>query len=286
MHAFIVGYGYVGYYLAQELLKQNYKVTAWSRETPLLIPKNKAMTHQRANCMDHNIKFPTEVDIVFYCAPPPDLEQDSILQAFLNRPELRNIENIVYLSSSSVYGNYQGHWVTEDSALCSSSPLGKRRIHAEHQLTNFCLKHKINISILRTAGIYGENRLPLEKVKSQAPLIRRNEAPMVNLIYVNDLVEIAISLSQKVTGQMIFNVSDGMPKPWGETQRIMAEILCVKPAIEISLDDYYQKAGPRLQEFLKNNKKLSVEKVSIFLEDNFHPTPLREAIYKLLALKK
>ena len=283
MCVLIVGYGYVGYHLAQALLNQGETVIAWSRSMPALLPKNKAMSHYTVNCIDKNVKLPEQVKTIFYCAPPPaNSADDTVLQKFLNKAGLSNITSIVYFSSSSVYGNHHGYWVTENSALQLSSHRQKIRADAEHQLTHFCLTHKINLSILRVAGIYGLNRLPLEKARAQAPLIRKEEAPIVNLIYVNDLVDNAIKLSKKVTGQMIFNISDSVPLPWGETQRIICDLLCMKIAPEVSYADYWQQASPRLQEFLLNNKKLSTDKIRGYLGETYISTPLKSAIKKLI----
>lgn len=283
MHALIVGYGYVGYYLAQALLDQGDTVIAWSRSTPLLLPDNKAMRHQEVDLSDCNVKLPAEIDTVFYCAPPSaSLACDVSLHSFLEKPGLSGVSSIVYFSSSGVYGNHHGHWVTENSELHLSSLRQESRFEAECQITKFCLAHDINLSALRVAGIYGPDRLPIEKARLKAPLISKKEAPMVNLICVNDLATIAIKLVEKVSGQMLFNVSDGVPVPWGETQRIVAELLAIPSAPEIAKAKYWQQASPMLQAFLLGNKKLSSQKLRDFLGDVYTPTPLRAAINTLL----
>lgn len=283
MHALIVGYGYVGYYLTQALLGQGDTVIAWSRSTPLLLPDHKGVRHHKVDLSDCDAKLPADIDTVFYCAPPPgSLACDISLHAFLEKPGLSDVSSMVYFSSSGVYGNHHGHWVTENSELHLSSLHQESRVEAECQITKFCLAHDINLSVLRVAGIYGPDRLPIEKARLKTPLISKKEAPMVNLIYVNDLVTIAITLVEKVNGQMLFNVSDGVPKPWGETQRIVAELLAIQSAPEISKVKYWQESSPRLQVFLLNNKKLSSQKVRDFLGNVYTPTPLRGAIHRLL----
>jgi nucleoside-diphosphate-sugar epimerase len=279
MSVLIVGYGYVGYYLSLALLDQGENVTAWSRSAPSLLSEHGAMRHYKVNCMDENVKLPEKIKTVFYCAPPStNSEHDVVMKMFLKKQGLIKVDSIVYFSSSGVYGNHYGDWVTEMSELRLTSRRQKIRADTEYQITKFCLMHKINLSILRVAGIYGPNRLPIKKAEAQAPLIRREEAPMVNLIYINDLVNIAIKLAGKVTGEMIFNVSDGAPKPWGETQRIVTGLFNIEPALEVSYADYWQQATNRLQEFLLNNKKLSTEKVRTFLGGACPTTPIEVAI--------
>lgn len=61
---------------------------------------------------------------------------------------------ILFVSSTSVYGQTDGSWVNEDSATESSNFSGQRILEAEQVLRTSGMRH----SVLRCAGIYGPKR--------------------------------------------------------------------------------------------------------------------------------
>jgi len=66
-----------------------------------------------------------------------------------HRPQL-----VIWVSSTSVYGNNQGAWVNEDSATAPQSFSGKLLLQAEQLIAGLPCKH----CIVRFSGIYGPGR--------------------------------------------------------------------------------------------------------------------------------
>ena len=61
-------------------------------------------------------------------------------------------------------------------------------------------------------GIYGPNRLPIQRIKERLPLIKSNICKHTNLIHAEDLSDIIINcISNEKTDNRIINVSDGTP---------------------------------------------------------------------------
>jgi len=276
-HAVIVGYGYVGYYLACALLSEGYRVTAFSRTQSIQYPKHANFVH---HCSDitEGLDLSVPVDLLCYAVPPPGgAAQDSYLSAFLGHTSAL-MHRIIYFSSTGVYGQQQGEWVNEATVIHPVSLTQQARLNAEQQWLDYCHKNCRPLVILRLAGIYGPGRIPLEKAHTQAPLIRLNEAPVVNMICVHDLSRFAIELSQCIDGQEIFNLADGQPQLWGSSQRMLAKQLSLPTAPEISFSDYYAQASPMLQQFLTAEKRVCVDKVRSVLGMHFSPYTLEEGL--------
>ncbi|WP_241480568.1 hypothetical protein [Legionella norrlandica] len=110
MHHLILGYGYCGYYLAQELLKRQQQVTAVSRQL------KKDWELPNLHHIMHDLQYPfhwhNPNSIIYYLIPPPSQSnQDILLNQFLKQSSL-NAKKIIYFGSSGVYGDHQGAWWT------------------------------------------------------------------------------------------------------------------------------------------------------------------------------
>ena len=66
------------------------------------------------------------------------------------------LEWVGYLSTTAVYGNHNGGWVTEDSPLTPATERGKSRVAAEAE---WAAIYGLPLHIFRLAGIYGPERL-------------------------------------------------------------------------------------------------------------------------------
>lgn len=113
----------------------------------------------------------------------------------------------VYISSTSVYGQTAGEWVSEASATEPSEESGKVVLEAERLLR----AKRPDAVILRFAGLYGPNRL-LRK----APILKGE--PLVgdadkwlNLVHVADGAAAVLHAETHATPGSTFNVSDGAP---------------------------------------------------------------------------
>lgn len=116
-------------------------------------------------------------------------------------------ERFVYVSSTSVYGQTAGEWVSEASATEPSEESGKVVLEAERLLR----AKRPDAIILRFAGLYGPNRL-LRK----APILKGE--PLVgdadkwlNLVHVSDGASAVLHAEAHAAPGSTFNVSDGAP---------------------------------------------------------------------------
>ncbi len=278
MHHLILGYGYCGYYLARELLNNNQKVTALSRH---LNPVHQLsglnhITHD----LNHFIRWENPETTIYYLIPPSqEGEEDQLLKRILEN-SLIKAKKIIYFGSSGVYGNHKGAWVTEESKCLVNTPRQLRRLNAEQQWLTYSEQHQIEPLLLRIAGIYGPQRIPIDAAQDKTPIIYREHAPYTNYIFVKDLARIALMLSQKQTPFDIYNIADGEPQPMGTLQQLTAQITGLEQAPYESWEQALERASPMKREFMNSSKRLIINRIKTTLGPSLQLTLMREAIYQ------
>lgn len=113
---------------------------------------------------------------------------------------------ILYLSSTSVYGDQQGAWVDEDSALKPDSDQARILVEAERQVLGCGMPS----AILRLGGIYGPDRNRIAAVQSpdwKPPA----EDGYMNLMHMEDIVQSVALLFKKAEAGQVYLGSDGQP---------------------------------------------------------------------------
>jgi nucleoside-diphosphate-sugar epimerase len=273
----IIGYGYCGYYLAKALLTKKEKVTAIARHQAFENAKLEGLNYLSAN-VEQPMTLNVQDAIIYYLIPPPKQGQhDGTLQTFIQ--QMQGVpEKIIYFGSSGVYGDQQGSWVDESSACNIKNNLQRRRLDAEAQWLAYAKKQNIPCIILRTSGIFGPGRLPLETVRQNQPIIKPEQAPWVNHIYVKDLVQIALLLSETCHQSSIYNISDGQPLPMGSLASYCAEMLNHPPLPMLDFDEIWAKASPMKKNFLSASKRLSIQALKSKLGDKLQLSDFKTAV--------
>jgi nucleoside-diphosphate-sugar epimerase len=95
----------------------------------------------------------------------------------------------VYISTSGVYGDCGGARVSETRGPAAKSARAARRVDAERACAASAASagRHCRVSILRAPGIYAEDRLPLERLHKQLPLMLHAEDSHTNHIHAEDL---------------------------------------------------------------------------------------------------
>lgn len=157
--------------------------------------------------------LPLSSTLLYYFAPPPaDDDTDPRMRALVaamtraTRPD-----KIVYISTTGVYGDNHGAWVTEDTPLQPQAARSKRRVDAETVLRALGEAQSVPVVILRVPGIYGAGRLPIEAIKTRRPVLDESESGYTNRIHAEDLARICVVAAERGRPDTIYNVSDGQP---------------------------------------------------------------------------
>ncbi|GAX21965.1 hypothetical protein FisN_16Hh044 [Fistulifera solaris] len=149
---------------------------------------------------------------------PPPREKDDELEAVLQSIAEQFPRNgwIGIISTTGVYGDHQGAWVTETSACLSSSESAVRFLQWEHVWRNQCQHHGHPLAIFRCAGIYGPGRSALHTAYRNTAL---EGGGITNRIHTHDLSRAVVACMRKSLGESrkmgdceIFNLADDLPE--------------------------------------------------------------------------
>jgi len=121
-----------------------------------------------------------------------------------------------YLSTTGVYGDRDGGWVDEDSALAPTGERGRRRVAAEGAWQALAKAHGLPLHIFRLAGIYGPGRNALASVR--AGTAKRIDKPgqVFSRIHVADIAAVLEASMARPDPGRIYNVCDDDPAPPAE----------------------------------------------------------------------
>lgn len=166
-------------------------------------------------------------------APPEHLVP---LLAAIEVAQKQGCPRFVYLSSTSVYGNYNAQWIDEDAELRPSSPQGKMRRDSELAVLS---AEGIDGYTLRIVGIYGPGRTILGRLESgRYPLVDGGKK-ITNRIHVEDLAQAALAAALRAPeGSRAYNVSDGQPTAVRDLVSFVCEHTGLPMPEPVSLEDY------------------------------------------------
>jgi nucleoside-diphosphate-sugar epimerase len=162
---------------------------------------------------------------------------------------------IGYLSTTGVYGDRRGRWVTEDSRLAAQSLEGARRVGAERDWLEVGRGMGLTVTIFRLPGIYGPGRSALDRLR--AGEARRIAAPgqVFSRIHVDDLAGgLMASLARPRAGG-IYNLCDDQPAPNSDVIAYAAELLGLPVPPEVPLAE--AKLSPAAMRFYAESKRVS-----------------------------
>lgn len=154
-------------------------------------------------------------------------------------------ERFVYVSSTGVYGQTDGGWVTETSPTEPVEESGRVVLEAER-----LLRTKVpGAIVLRFAGIYGPDRL-LRKAALLAgePLVGDAEK-WLNLIHVEDGADAVLAAERGEAGET-YHVADDEPVIRRAFYTHLAELLHAPPA------RFEQRPAPRATNRRVSNRKM------------------------------
>lgn len=160
-----------------------------------------------------------------------------------------------YLSTTGVYGDRRGGWVTEASPLAAQSVEGARRVGAERDWLEVGRGMGLTVATFRLPGIYGPGRSAFDRLREGRA--RRIAAPgqVFSRIHVDDLASgLEASIARPRAGAA-YNLCDDEPAPNSQVIAYAAKLLGVEPPPEVSLED--ARLSPMAMRFYAESKRVS-----------------------------
>lgn len=247
----IAGCGDVGSRLATQLLAQGWEVHGLRRDISRL-PKGVigiAGDLFNEDCPD---TWPVGgVDYLVYCAAATDHDEAGYRAAYVQG--LRHVlewlndygqepRHLLFVSSSSVYGQQNGEWVDEESATQASGYSGQVMLEAEQ----VALKSGIPATVVRLTGIYGPGRERLSTQVREGYRVTIDPPLYGNRIHVDDAAGLLAFLLRHVEQggalQQCYIGVDDAPTPLAEVVDWLREYLGVT---EWAADASVRRAGSK-----------------------------------------
>lgn len=200
---------------------------------------------------------------IYYFAPPPAPgETDPRMANFLATIVDDDLpQRIVYISTTGVYGNCGGAWITEAQPVNPRSARGKRRLDAENSLRVGSARTGVPVVILRVPGIYGPGRLPLERLKKSLPVLREEEAPYSNRIHAEDLARICVAAMQRGIPGAVYNVADNQPTTMSHYFNQIADASGLPRPPAVSLAEARTALTPAMLSFIEESRRIDNRKL-------------------------
>lgn len=263
---YIIGLGDIGLRVARLATAMNLKVYGFSRGNKF--PHDTTVSDAEFNYCDlDNPESLAELDLrnapLLYCAPPPGGgKSDTRVANFLGRIKPgREPAKIIYISTTSVYGECGNETVTEERAPNPSNHTAIRRCDAEQRFRAWCAERTVQLVILRVSGIYGPGRIPLQRINSQEPLLNDAETGYTNRIHSDDLAQICIAALEKGEDGDIFNVSDGEESKMTDYFNAITDLMGVERLPQVSLEEARKVMSPLMFSYMTESRKVSNRKM-------------------------
>ncbi len=177
---------------------------------------------------------------VLHCAPPPSQGTRDTrtihLIAALSRATVPPLQ-LVYISTTGVYGDCAGETVTETRAVNPQTDRARRRADAERRLRQWGRRCRIRVCVVRVPGIYSETRLPLARLKAGTPALNPEDDAYTNHIHVDDLAAIIVLALRRGWPGRLYNAADDTRLKMGDYFDLIADRFGLPRPPRISRDE-------------------------------------------------
>ncbi len=132
---------------------------------------------------------------------------------------------LIYVSSTGVYGQQHGGWVTEETPCRPDRDAGRAFLAAEQGLAEHALGSRA--VVLRMAGLYGPGRVPRPRAFAAGQALAVAADSYLNLIHVDDMAQVVLAAARGARCPRLYLASDGHPVQRREYFRYLAELMGV-----------------------------------------------------------
>jgi len=196
---------------------------------------------------------------------PPENEEDLVVKNFSKFLKSSKIKWITYLSATSVYGDYKGEWVNENSKTNPISKKGVARLKAEISWASLEKNNKLPVQIFRLSGIYSNEKNILVRLKSGDVKLINKKDHYFSRIHVDDIANVLFKSLSKFKSGEIYNLSDDKPCSSKEITLYGAKILNIENIENIEV---HAIKSEMLKNFYNESKKVSNKKVKNYFNYN------------------
>ena len=193
---------------------------------------------------------------VLSCIPPLANGKDPVLSRLKTQLlNLKSLQWVGYLSTTGVYGDTNGKWVTESTPPNPLQERSIRRFSCEKEW----LETNLPIQILRLPGIYGPKRSPFESLLNGTTKMIDKPGQVFSRIHVDDIagaVLFLINLYSQGKNPPVVNVTDNLPTNNLEVIEFAAKLAKKSLPSTVPFDIAKKTMSPMALSFWKENRKV------------------------------
>ncbi len=260
----IVGCGYIGRQVGEKWIKRGVPVTGLvSSEASVESLRGTGITVLQSDLDTGLSVLPTEDALIYYFVPPPgNTDIDTRMRKFVSILKANKApEHLILISTTGVYGDAGGQWVTEDSTVQPGTDRAKRRLDAEAVLSAWSLDSGVVLVILRVGGIYGPGRLPVRFLSSGQALPPVDDSPYTNRIHADDLADVCVAAAHPGFSPGIYNATDGQPMRMVDYFHQVADFLGMEQPPSSEFGAAMEKLSPAMQAYLSESRRICNQKL-------------------------
>ena len=187
---------------------------------------------------------------------------------------------IGYLSTTGVYGDRQGAWVDENSALTPNTERGRRRAAAEEAWLKLGQASGIAVQVFRLAGIYGPGRNAFVSLREGRAHRAVKPGQVFSRIHVEDVAAVLAASIAKPNPGAAYNLADDEAAPPQDVVKHAADLLGIEAPPEVPLEQ----AGlsPMALSFYADSKRVRNARIKQELGVTLKYPTYREGLAALL----
>ena len=249
----ILGCGFSGSFFAKTIRQLGCTALTSSRS------ENKdpnSFVFNSANGIVPNDEIFDGVTHILSCIPPDKNGNDPVLKSLKGKLQNLSLEWVGYLSTTGVYGNTKGDWVSE---IDKPNPFQKRshnRLNCEKEW----IESGLPAQIFRLPGIYGPGRSTFEAIKNQKIRVISKKHQVFSRIHVADITNAIIFLLQNKDSlkfHQIINIADDEPCSQIEVIQYCYDLLGLKMPKPILFEEAKKELSAIAQSFWMENRRVS-----------------------------
>ena len=249
----ILGCGFSGSYFAKTIKKFGCTVLTSSRS---ISRDPNSFVFNSENGMFPDAKIFDGVTHILSCIPPDKNGNDPVLTSLKNKLKSLSLEWVGYLSTTGVYGNTKGDWVSEINEPNPFQKRSRKRLNCEKEW----IESGLPVQIFRLPGIYGPGRSTFEAIKNKKIRVISKKNQVFSRIHVADIANAIIYLLQNKNSlkfYQIINIADDEPCSQIEVIQYCYDLLGLTMPKPILFEDAKEELSPIAQSFWMENRRVS-----------------------------
>ena len=170
----------------------------------------------------------------------------------------------VYASTSGVYGDCQGEWVSETRPLAPHTARAHRRVQAEYAMRFWARSSGVRASILRIPGIYAPDReggTPRARLEKSTPVLQAQDDVYTNHIHADDLARACWRALWLGKPLRVYNVSDQSGLKMGDYFDLAADVYGLPRPPRVSRASARDQLPVMLLSFMEESRRLDATRM-------------------------